>query len=79
MSAGQRAKVQDQFFAGELDVVAATSAFGMGIDKADVRTVVHAGVPAALDDYYQEIGRAGRDGEAAHAVLVYDPRRGFAE
>jgi ATP-dependent DNA helicase RecQ len=74
MSARHRAEVQDQFFAGQLDVVAATSAFGMGIDKADVRTVVHAGVPASLDDYYQEIGRAGRDGTAAHAVLVYDPR-----
>ncbi|HEX4017938.1 MAG TPA: RecQ family ATP-dependent DNA helicase [Frankiaceae bacterium] len=74
MTARQRAQVQDRFFAGELDVVAATSAFGMGIDKADVRTVAHAGVPASLDDYYQEIGRAGRDGDPAHAVLIYDPR-----
>ena len=74
MTARRRADVQDRFFAGQLDVVAATSAFGMGIDKADVRTVVHAGVPASLDDYYQEIGRAGRDGGPAHAVLVYDPR-----
>ena len=74
MTARQRSQVQDQFFAGQLDVVAATSAFGMGIDKADVRTVVHAGVPAGLDDYYQEIGRAGRDGAPSHAVLVYDPR-----
>ena len=74
MTARRRAEVQDRFFAGQLDVVAATSAFGMGIDKADVRTVAHAGVPASLDDYYQEIGRAGRDGHPAHAVLVYDPR-----
>jgi ATP-dependent DNA helicase RecQ len=74
MTAHRRAEVQDRFFAGELDVVAATSAFGMGIDKADVRTVAHAGVPASLDDYYQEIGRAGRDGRPAHAVLIYDPR-----
>ncbi len=74
MTARQRSEVQDRFFAGDLDVVAATSAFGMGIDKADVRTVAHAGVPSSLDDYYQEIGRAGRDGKPAHAVLVYDPR-----
>jgi ATP-dependent DNA helicase RecQ len=46
----------------------------MGIDKPDIRTVVHAGVPASIDDYYQEIGRAGRDGEPAAAVIVHDPR-----
>ncbi|MFI5612591.1 RecQ family ATP-dependent DNA helicase [Amycolatopsis sp. NPDC051903] len=74
MSAAARADVQDRFFAGKLDVVVATSAFGMGIDKPDIRTVVHAGVPASIDDYYQEIGRAGRDGEPASAVLVHDPR-----
>lgn len=74
MTAAARADVQDRFFAGKLDIVVATSAFGMGIDKPDIRTVVHAGVPASIDDYYQEIGRAGRDGEAAAAVLVHDPR-----
>ncbi len=73
-TARDRADVQDRFFAGQLDVVVATSAFGMGIDKPDIRTVVHAGVPASLDDYYQEIGRAGRDGADAAAVLVHDPR-----
>lgn len=74
MSAQARADVQDRFFSGQLDVVVATSAFGMGIDKPDIRTVVHAGVPASIDDYYQEIGRAGRDGQPAAAVLVHDPR-----
>jgi len=74
LPAAHRATVQDRFFRGSLDVVVATSAFGMGIDKPDVRTVVHAGVPGSLDEYYQEIGRAGRDGNRADAVLVHDPR-----
>lgn len=74
MSAATRARTQDAFFSGELDTVVATSAFGMGIDKPDIRLVVHAGVPASLDDYYQEIGRAGRDGMPARAVLIHDPR-----
>ena len=74
LPAAERTTVQDRFFRGSLDVVVATSAFGMGIDKPDVRTVVHAGVPGSLDEYYQEIGRAGRDGQPAAVVLVHDPR-----
>jgi ATP-dependent DNA helicase RecQ len=66
-----RADVHDRFLAGELDVVVATSAFGMGIDKPDVRFVLHASVPGSLDAYYQEIGRAGRDGAASRAILLY--------
>ncbi|WP_405737464.1 RecQ family ATP-dependent DNA helicase [Streptomyces sp. NBC_01537] len=66
-----RAAVHDRFLAGELDVVVATSAFGMGIDKPDVRFVLHASVPGSLDAYYQEIGRAGRDGAPSRAILHY--------
>ncbi|MFE9773322.1 RecQ family ATP-dependent DNA helicase [Streptomyces sp. NPDC005931] len=73
LAAGERARVHDAFLAGEADVVVATSAFGMGIDKEDVRFVLHASVPGSLDTYYQEIGRAGRDGRPALAVLHYRP------
>jgi ATP-dependent DNA helicase RecQ len=71
--AAERGELHERFHAGEVDVVVATSAFGMGIDKPDVRVVVHADVPESLDAYYQEIGRAGRDGEPAIATLHYRP------
>ncbi|HUD73245.1 MAG TPA: ATP-dependent DNA helicase RecQ, partial [Dongiaceae bacterium] len=69
----ERARVQEEFLAGQLDVIAATNAFGMGIDKKDLRFVAHADVPGSLEAYYQEVGRAGRDGLPARGVLLFGP------
>jgi ATP-dependent DNA helicase RecQ len=66
-----RRQVQDRYQAGTTRVIVATSAFGMGIDKPDVRAVVHYEMPGSLEAYYQEAGRAGRDGVPAHAVLFF--------
>jgi ATP-dependent DNA helicase RecQ len=68
----ERTRVQDAFAAGTLPVVCATNAFGMGIDRPDVDAVVHFAIPGSLEAYYQEIGRAGRDGRAATATLLWD-------
>ncbi len=71
LDAETRERVQRAFQAGELEVVVATIAFGMGIDKADIRTVIHAGLPSTLEGYYQEIGRAGRDGALSRTFLMH--------
>ncbi len=71
MAAADRDRVQSAFLGGELEVIVATIAFGMGVDKPDVRTVVHTGLPGSLEGYYQEIGRAGRDSKPSRAILLY--------
>ena len=71
MPAEDRDRVQAAFLRGDLEVIVATIAFGMGIDKPDVRTVVHTGLPGSIEGYYQEIGRAGRDGLPSKAVMLH--------
>jgi ATP-dependent DNA helicase RecQ len=71
MRAAERAGTQDSFLGGTADLVVATNAFGMGVDRPDVRAVFHAGPATSVDEYYQEVGRAGRDGEPARAMLFF--------
>lgn len=77
MTPDARRRTQDAFSAEALDVVVATVAFGMGIDRSDVRCVIHAGMPKSIEHYQQEAGRAGRDGLAAECVLLYSPEDVF--
>jgi ATP-dependent DNA helicase RecQ len=70
MPADERASAQHRFMDGDAEIVVATNAFGMGVDKADVRAVVHWAIPKSVEAYYQEVGRAGRDGKPARGILL---------
>jgi len=74
LSPEQRTKTQEAYARGELRILVATNAFGMGIDQADVRLVVHYQMPSTIDSLYQEMGRAGRDGEDSTCLMLYSPK-----
>ena len=71
MTADKRERCQNEFMGGRLDAVVATIAFGMGVDKADLRTVIHTALPGSVEAYYQEVGRVGRDGAPSRAILMH--------
>lgn len=72
LDAQSRKSIQRNFLAGKENLILATNAFGMGIDKSDIRFVIHAEIPSGIESYYQEIGRAGRDGENSVCILLYN-------
>jgi ATP-dependent DNA helicase RecQ len=75
----QRRMIQDQFMSGDVPIIIATNAFGMGVDKADLRFVVHYQLPGSLEAYYQEVGRAGRDGRESRCLLLFSYQDRFIQ
>lgn len=74
LSGDLRKMIQDDFINDRTDIIVATNAFGMGIDKPNIRTIIHYNMPASIENYYQEFGRAGRDGELSNVYLLFSPR-----
>lgn len=73
LSYKQRSEIQQDWYAGKYPIIFCTNAFGMGIDKSDLRWVIHLDVPSSIEAYYQEAGRAGRDGETAFSIVLFNP------